>query len=398
MPTLVTGKRATDLVSSSLIKRDVFEAIYMFDPYQTPIEQYFLANKQSRLRTGNPKFEMQEDVLVPHTGSFTDALAGGGTTEADIVVDDDQKMIVGSLIKNTANNEVYRVTAVDAANGEIDIKKVGSGNITATSASTNFIIIGTAFAEGGDAAGAVSTQGTFPYNYTEIFKKAVHMSGTQMATENYGGSDWVNQRMKITKEFKLDLERSWVYGLRHLDSATAGGYIRQSGGFLDSSGSGISDASQYIGNVAPSEDWFFKTYCKTLFAKGTNEKALYLGADLLLAINDYQKVKQQPRKAEAEYGVDVQVILTPFGRLKLIWHPLLEDVYSKWGIAVDRASDFFKYRFLSANGVNRDMQYQQNLAATGYDQKKDQYLAEVGLHLAGAGQGVHRVIYPGASA
>lgn len=51
----VRGIRTTDLVSSSLIKRDVYEAIYNFKPYQTPIVQFFLANKFAKLRTGNPK-------------------------------------------------------------------------------------------------------------------------------------------------------------------------------------------------------------------------------------------------------------------------------------------------------------------------------------------------------
>lgn len=396
MPSMVRGMRTTDLVSSSLAKRDVFDAIYLIDPYQTPITQFFLGNKAAKLSTGNVTFEVQEDVLVPHSDTWTDALVGGATTEADIVVSNIGYYIVGSVIRNTVKDENYFVTAVDTANSEIDIRKVGSGNITATPAGSTYLIIGTSFAEGSASATAISTVSTFPFNYTEIKKKSVEMSGTQMATENYGGSDWVNQRIKATREFKLDLERMWIYGIRNR-IASAGGDRWFSSGLLDQTpgAMGITDKSQFVGNDFASEDFFFKTYLKNLFAKGSNRKTLYLGADAILAVNDFSKVKQQTRVAEKEYGVDVVTIITPFGVCDLVFHPILEGPYSNWVIGVDKG-DYMKYRFLSANGVSRDIQYQQNIHTPDVDERKDQYLAQIGLHLAGGSQGIHRILYPGA--
>lgn len=55
MPSTVRGARTTDLVSSSLIKRSVFETIYNFKPYQTPITQHYMASKRNKMATGNPK-------------------------------------------------------------------------------------------------------------------------------------------------------------------------------------------------------------------------------------------------------------------------------------------------------------------------------------------------------
>jgi len=77
-----------------------------------------------------------------------------------------------------------------------------------------------------------------------------------------------------------------------------------------------------------------------------------------------------------------------------VWHPMLESAYSTWGIGVDQ-QDYMKYRYLSGNGVNRDMQYQDNIGTVGTDERKAQYLAEVGMDFAGGGQGVHRILYPG---
>jgi len=77
MPTLITGTRTTDQVSSSLIKRNVYDAIVNYKPYQTPVLQYTLFTKGAKYPSGNPKIELQEDVFVPHTFTPTDALAGG---------------------------------------------------------------------------------------------------------------------------------------------------------------------------------------------------------------------------------------------------------------------------------------------------------------------------------
>lgn len=399
MPTMVRGIRTTDLVSSSLIKREVWEAIYNFKPYQTPVMQFLFANKRNKYAVGNPKVEIQEDVLVPHSDTVTDALTGGATTEADVVVTNIGYFKVGDVIRNTTANENYRVTAVDTANAEIDIKKVGSGNITATVANWTALILGPAFAEGSASAQALSTQGTFPFNYTEIMKQAIHMSGTQKATVNYGGNDWTHQWVKATEEIKNFIERMSLFGVRHLDSATAGGYIRHTGGFIDTQtdSMGIQDVSQYVGDDFCTESYFFKTYCKNLFAKGSNEKVLYCGSDALLAINEFSAVKQQTKVGEKEYGYDVNLILTPFGRARLVWQPFMEGEYSNWVFGVDR-DDYLKYFYLSANGENRDLHFEESIGTPGTDEDKAQYLSEMGFHLAGSGQGVHRRLYPGASA
>lgn len=337
-------------------------------------------------------------MLVPHSDVIVDALAGGAATEADVVVTNIGYFKVGDVIRNTTANENYYVTAVDTDNTEINIAKAGSGNITATAANWTAMIIGTGFAEGSASAEALSTQGTFPYNYTQIHKKAVHMTGTQMATVNYGGSDWANQRAKSTEELKNDLEREWLFGIRHIVT-TAGAYIRFGSGLLDttSGGMGITDASQYIGDDFCTESYFFKTFCKNLFAKGSNEKTLLCGSDAILGINDFSAVKIQTKVGEKEFGYDLNTILTPFGRLNLIWHPFLEGEYSNWAIGVDR-DDNLKYAYLSGNGVNRDVQYQESIHTPDEDERKDQYLAEVGMQLAGGSQGVHRVLKPGAVA
>lgn len=402
MPSMIRGARTVDYVGTSLIKRDVYDAIYNFKPYQTPVTQWYMANKRNKLRTGNPKIEIIEDVLVPHKVALSAAISGGSTTESLTAAVDYIYTKLNDLLLNPSNGEVYRVTTA-VSSSTVAVTRWPSGNITAdTNAARTLIVIGTAFSEKAVSAESLSTVPSFPINYTQIIKKAVEMSGTQMATEDYGGNDWTNQRVKTTEEFKNDIERMSVFGIQGV-VATAGAYVRGSSGFLDttSGGMGITDRCQFVGAADGesfcTEQYFFNTYLKTLFAKGSGQKNLYCGANALIAINEFSKVKQQTRVSENEYGVDVTRIKTPFGLANLQWHPFLEDLYSNWVIGVDR-DDYLKYRFLSANGVNRDMQYQQNIHTPGTDERKDQYLAEICMHLAGGSQAVHNVLYPGATA
>ena len=127
---VIRGTRTTDTVSSSLIKRDVFEAIFNFKPYQTPISQFFLANNTAKYASGNPKFELQEDTLFPYSDTLGAAITGGGATES-ITVTTGGYFKVGAIIRNTVANENYRVTSVSS--NTVGISSLnGSDLITAT--------------------------------------------------------------------------------------------------------------------------------------------------------------------------------------------------------------------------------------------------------------------------
>lgn len=395
----VAGIRTTDLASTSfaLMKRSVYEGIFDFKPYQTPITQYYMANKRNKIAVGNPKYEVIEDTLIPYTATAT-SIAASGTAQTLALDANGLAFPVGTVLRIHNTHENCVVTTCTSATS-IAVRALD--NSTALTATTNSVVhaIGITSKEGGGSPVAASTVATQPYGYTQINKRAVHMSGTQMASVNYGmSSDWLHQREKATEEFKLDIERGSVFGIRGI-LTTSGAHERFASGLLDmatTDGMGIQDYSQYVGDDFADEDFFFKTYCKNMFAKGSNEKVLYCGADALIGINDFSKVKQQTKVAEKEYGVDVQTILTPFGRAKLVWHPLLEGEYANWVIGVDR-DDYLKYAYLSGNGVNRDMQWQDNIHTPDEDERKAQYLAEWGPWLAGGAQGVHRVLKPGAA-
>jgi hypothetical protein len=380
--TSVTGARATSNTGSSAAIREVQQAMIEFEPYQTPILTKLMSSKLGKKPTGNQKFEWINSSLLPMTDTIT--LAGGSASEDTCTVGDYTLWQIGTkaVVDNTGE-----VIICDTASTTINVTKVGSGNITAgTTVTVHFM--GNSFEQGTSSATAKSVNKNFPYNYVEIFKHAVHETESQQATVEYGPVDWDRNKAARMREFKMHIERNLLHGIR---TSAATGYQTGSftqyftGGFYDSTAAYISTTYAYNG-TAPDEAWFFGTFLRGLFAKGTNKKRLYAGALLVQAINDFSKVKQKTQVTESEYGVDINKVICPFGTLEVVWHPMLDGaVFSMNGIALDFGmGDVIKYRYLSGNGKNRDLQFRDyNDYFKQADSRKGEWLGEIGLQIDG---------------
>jgi hypothetical protein len=382
--TSISGARATSNVGASAAIREVQQAMLEFEPYQTPILTKLMSTKLGKKPTGNQKFEWINSSLMPMVDTLTTALTGGGTTESSITPGDVTLYQVGTKFVVDATGDVFIVTAVTST---INLTKIGSGNDTATSTGTTIHFIGNSFEQGSSSATAKSVNKNFPYNYVEIFKEAVQETESQQATVEYGPVDWDRNKAARMREFKMKVERALIHGVRGSATGVQNGSFTQyfSGGVYDTVGNFISTSYAFSGTV-PTEPWFYGTFLKGLFAKGTNKKRLYAGADLIQSINDFSKVKALTRIGETEYGVDLQKIFCPFGTLELVWHPMLDGlVFSKQGFAIDYGmGDTIKYRYLSGNGKNRDLQFRDY---TDYykqaDSRKGEWLGEVGMQIDG---------------
>lgn len=376
----VSGARGTSNVGSSAAIREVQEAMITFQPYQTPLLTKLLSEKARKRPTGNQKFEWVFSTLLPRTDTVT--LAGGAASEDNITVGDTTLYQVGTKFVVDATGEVLIVDSI--ASSQIDVTKVGSGNITAgTSVTVHFM--GDAFEQGSSSATAKSVNKEFAYNYVEIFKKSVHLTRSQKATNEYGPQDFDRNKLDRMSEFKMDLEMSLIRGVRSSGTGVQNGSFTQfySGGMFDETAAFIYTHYEYSGST-PEEGWFFNTFLKSLFAKGTNRKRLYAGSNLVQAINDYSKVKQQTKVSESEYGVDIQKIMCPFGTLELAWHPMLDGtVFANQGITLDLGIDTLKYRYLAGNGENRDMQFENFDYLKETDSIKGQWIGEVGWQIEG---------------
>src|SRR5574343_1356970 len=223
MPTFtsVSGSRATSNVGSSA-RPDVSEEMITYKNYRTPIVSRLLTSKFGSKPTGNQEFKWIESSLLPNTDTVT--LSGGAASEDNITVGDSTLYQVGTKFVVDATGEVLVVDSI--AGAQIDVTKIGSGNITAgTNVGIHFL--GTVFEQGSNSATAISVNKSFPYNYAEIHKKAVQVTGSQKATVEYGPDDWNEQKLNRFDELKDELEQSFIHGIRDTDTTGLNGSFAQ---------------------------------------------------------------------------------------------------------------------------------------------------------------------------
>ncbi|MBE3116683.1 DUF5309 family protein, partial [Candidatus Bathyarchaeota archaeon] len=285
-------------------------------------------------------------------------------------------------------------TAVSSAT--VCVTKVGTGTITAaTTATVHFM--GNVFEQGSNSAIAKSVSKAYRTNYLEIFKTAVQETESQQASDEYGPNDWDMQKLNRWKEMKEHVEFNFLRGIKVAPATGLTGSFYQSytGGCFDSAAGFIATYFKYSG-TAPDEDWFFNTYLPGVFEKGSDQKTLYAGSVIVTAISGYSKNQDRMTTtvSETTYGKKITNIFSDFGNLEVKWHPMFSgDTFSKEGLVLDKSSGKIQYRYLSANGKNRDFQFRDY---TDYykqaDSRKGEWLAEIGFQIEG--NEYHSILQP----
>ena len=382
--TSVAGTRATSNVGSSAAMRDVQKAMVTYRPYQTPILAELLSNPAAKKATGNYKFEFPYSTLLPRTATVT--LTGGASSEDDITVSDSALFQVGTTFIVEASGDVLTVDSI--ASSAVDVTLVGSGNITAAAAGSTVHFLAPSFEEGDSSSNSISVNKNFEYNYTQEMKKSVTITGRQSAMVEYGDEDWMRNKRDRMQEWKIDIEKSLLFGKTYYSSTgfTAGSYAQSwTGGLFYGSGT-----NSYINGADTTaigsfdQDYFFGTFAKNIFVKGGNRKTFYVGSAVKNVISGFSRSVTRTSVGERKFGLAVNSIETDFGTLDVMWHQMLEGTtYSNWGVVVDESEPFLKYRFLSGNGVNRDFRFEEYPLYAEQEKRKGEWKADIGWQVEG---------------
>ncbi len=159
--------------------------------------------------TGNPEFSWFENVYGGRyckvsgdyaTGGVTITVTGAGSSSANIFT-------VGDVIKNARTGENMLVDTVASAT-TITVAAAGrSFGTTAQAAgmdSDGLYIIGNASEENAGPRNVNTTRSSKESNYSQIFRTSIAVSGTEKASNLYGGKDLPFLRAKKGTEHSLD--------------------------------------------------------------------------------------------------------------------------------------------------------------------------------------------------
>ena len=236
-------------------KRIIGDVINLIDPVDTPVVAKLglnSARSKFRLAADGKKVEWLEDTYGASAGSVSTAYTVGSSSTS-FTVADGTVFQPGHVIQ--IEDEYMVVSAVSTDDVTVHSRTYG-GTSDSHAASTDIDIVGMARLEGDDANYVGLTNISNPYNYTSIFQKAINVTGTQQALDQWGISDeLMYQENKAVPELMRNLELQFFHGVRAVGTSST---PRSMGGFetyvtdntVYSSGtmikSQLDDLAQYI--------------------------------------------------------------------------------------------------------------------------------------------------------
>lgn len=359
------GSMGTKTLNQDRRVIDIEEQIMMLDPNRSPF--LLLTKKAGKNSRYNPKFHWQEDEHMEQTSTY-EGSTETGTQETTIEVGDVELFVEGDVILVPATDEYMVVTDVKVSDDDIDVERGALGSTEANLTNEDeLIIIGDASEEGAGGRDINMRKVSTPWNYMQIFKLPWGMTNTMQKQKTYGPDEWARLGRKKSAEFKERIERAFLFGERYKDE-TGDQPKRYTRGIEKWITTNVEDK----GGSSLTED-AFDAWCRDhAFAHGSDRKALLASADLISKISGWAKDNIKTRTPENTYGINVQEYTTPFGVLDIVRHKMFTgDTYGKFGIAVD--TEVLGYEYL------RDTKLETNIQKNDEDQRKDQYIAEVGL-------------------
>lgn len=390
--TNTSGNAARDTADSSTEGRlivDAVDKIFLLEPNKHPLVSLFtnagkvydgkswVGQGVLKAEAGNPSFTWFEDVYggryarvsgtYAASGAVTVTVSGAGATPAYIFT-------VGDVFMNARTGErmlVATIAGVDTITVAAAGRAFGTTGVAAGADGDSLFIIGNVNEENGIARNVNSTLASQQSNYTQIFKTTIAVSGTQKASNLYGGGDLPYQRAKKGTEHALDIERAFWFGEKKLDQGGTQGHERRATGGIHEFINAGNSYVQNQGGALTAPD--LNTFIREGFTYGDTTKVLFAGGLVISAINEIARGQIQMAPNATSYGMNISQWTTSFGKVNIIHNPLFTEDFAGSAYLLDM--DCFRYRYMKG----RDTQLQTNIQGPDVDGVVDQYLTEAGL-------------------
>ena len=209
---LVTGQTGTSSpITSGRQIRDVSAEIALLDANNTAL--ITLLMKLRKEKCHNPKFEWQEDAFPAQYTTTTAADDSSGDLSLELT--DASVFRAGDMIWIPDTDEVMYIEAI-SSNTVTVVRGIGGTNRGPWTSGDEVYYIGNAQPMGWRARTPLTTNVTQLFNYTQLFKESIEVTGTLDATSLYGGKDMTYQLRKHGELHKKDIERAFWWGARDL--------------------------------------------------------------------------------------------------------------------------------------------------------------------------------------
>lgn len=268
-----------------------------------------------------------------HNPGRTNVESGGTTTT--VVVGDGSFYVPNTILLVEETGEHMFVSAA-AGNSLTVVRGLAGTSIVSLTNSMNVQKIGNAFEESSGMPTAVTQQGAPRMNYTQIFRNGWAISGTAKAVKFLTGSKLAYNKQMCAMYHAEDMERSFIWGRKAVTTLN-GKQFRLTDGVLaqiEQNGGTILSAATDSGSGAVAGELSrvdLEEFIRQIFrfnVKGMpNERIAFGGDNVLLAMNRMAMLDGEYHitQGETKLGIQINTIVTPFGTLKLMTHPLMNE-------------------------------------------------------------------------
>lgn len=381
-----SGFLGTAALNTANVKPDIESVLQVLEPYQTPLLQWLWFGKRPAkvVKNAYGKYSWFEDELFPHQTAVTAAIIAASSPATLSLTTSNVGSIalfnVGDYVIVEETDEMGYVISNNGSTAEIGHPDGSTGMTALTDGTGQYYIkvIGSRNSEYDGVRTSVYTTEVEKFNYLNIFSESVSTTGRMQAGENYtdglSHSELVEKRIK---ELKLQIERYFMF-------APSQGYTT-SGNYRTTYGHG------FLGRVTSNVETYsildedtFDNYLKQIFAKGSNTRMHMCGSDQLAAINKFVKDRYELSIGGAEiaskYGIHMKQYITPFGLVDLVWNPVMDGKFSKYGFTIDPESIRMRYMDNDKKG-SRKFRLQENVETPGIDGTQTKILFDIGLEI-----------------
>ncbi len=277
---------------------------------------------------------------------------------------------------STYNNEILVVSAVTS--DTVIVCKRGQAN-TARDAILDDVYmtkIGSVFEEGSLSPNISQRNPTKLFNYAQIFKTAVGLTNTAAETKARTGDAYTMDKKRKSFDHSTALELAFLYGQKYED---LGGTfpMRYTGGLRSFLATNVT-----IFTTTPTEDTFLNAVmaCFNYTTEGSGDERIgFCGNGFLNSLNKIARNSSRTNvnfdKIVDLYGMKLASWTLPQGTIALKTHPLMNTHPRYTNACFIIAPSELVYRPL------RDTKFKDNIQANDADQRKGQWLSEVGLEV-----------------
>lgn len=365
-------------------KRQFFgENDVLLNPSLTPILTLVTKIGGRKKSTNSARIEWMEDDYLNVWGQVSNA-SNYASNATGIVVADPTLFAVNDLVavpvaaSASAVEEVIQVTAINGSTLTIT-RGIGGSGANTIGATGDLRVLAPAYPEGAAYGTVRTTPKTVLLSYTQIFRRPVSVTKSEVAQALFGPSnDRLYQRKKMLEEQRRDMESAglWSHPSETLASPAT---IRTTMGLKNRLVTNV-----YNANGTLSEGSFL-TFTQTAFGQyyEGNEKLLVAAPTIISALDLWADNKLRLAPGDDVYGVKLSRYTTNHGDFMVTRDLLLQNAPSGSGLGWGAEAyaldiDSIEFAPLVGNGENRDTQLLIDVVKDGADQYRDEYLTEGG--------------------